>query len=110
MRHSGFLVASVISASAGLLLSPVTASAESSHAKRPPPHSPAHVGEGQGGRHGYGFLPGYEPPEVVAWRNARIRRPAFWYGGPGFYRGRWNGGGFGPCWTPTPIGPHWNCG
>jgi hypothetical protein len=34
----------------------------------------------------------------------------FWYGGPGFYRGRWNGGGFGPCWTQTPIGNVWNCG
>jgi len=22
----------------------------------------------------------------------------------------WNGGGFGPCWTNTPIGPMWNCG
>jgi hypothetical protein len=105
MRHNGLLVAAVIFAVAGLLLSPATASAGSSHAKRPP-----YAGEGQGRWHGYGFLPGYEPPEVVEWRNARLRRPAFWYGGPGFYRGRWNGGGFGPCWTPTPIGPHWNCG
>ena len=23
---------------------------------------------------------------------------------------RWNGGGFGPCWTQTPIGNVWNCG
>jgi hypothetical protein len=59
-------------------------------------------------RPGYGFLPGYEPPEVVEWR--RNHRPGYWYGGPRFYRGRWNGGGFGPCWTQTPIGPHWNCG
>ena len=29
---------------------------------------------------------------------------------PGFYRGRWNGGGFGPCYTQTPIGYMWNCG
>jgi hypothetical protein len=29
---------------------------------------------------------------------------------PRFYRGRWNGGGFGPCYTQTPIGPMWNCG
>jgi hypothetical protein len=65
--------------------------------------------------HGYGFLPGYRSPEQIEWD--RMHRPtnwygapAYWYGGPGFYRGRWNGGGFGPCWTPTPIGPHWNCG
>jgi hypothetical protein len=61
----------------------------------------------------YGFLPGYRPPEVVErqerwlyWR----RHPSYWYGWPGFYRGRWNGGGFGPCWTQTPIGNMWNCG
>ena len=29
---------------------------------------------------------------------------------PRFYRGRWNGGGFGPCYTQTPIGYMWNCG
>ena len=41
---------------------------------------------------------------------ARNRGPVYWYGGPGFYHGRWNGGGFGPCWTQTPIGNVWNCG
>jgi len=105
MRHNGLLFAAVVVAVAAFLLPAAIASAGSLHGERPP-----HVGEGQGRRHGYGFLPGYEPPEVVEWRNARIGRPAFWYGGPGFYRGRWNGGGFGPCWTPTPIGAHWNCG
>jgi len=65
--------------------------------------------------HGYGFLPGYRPPERIEWElNHRTRNwygaPIYWYGGPGYYRGRWNGGGFGPCWTPTPIGPMWNCG
>ncbi len=64
--------------------------------------------------HGYGFLPGYRPPEVIA-----RERAAHYYGSgphyygpawPGFYRGRWNGGGFGPCYTQTPIGPVWNCG
>jgi broad specificity phosphatase PhoE len=61
----------------------------------------------------FGFLPGYRPPEVVErqerwlyWR----RHPTYWYGWPGWYRGRWNGGGFGPCWTQTPIGNVWNCG
>jgi hypothetical protein len=75
-----------------------------------PPAASAADGKRPAGRHGhgYGFLPGYEPPEVVEWR--RNFRPGYWYGGPRFYRGRWNGGGFGPCWTQTPIGPHWNCG
>ena len=69
--------------------------------RRPPP------------RNEFGFLPGYRPPEVVErqerwlyWR----RHPSYWYGWPGYYRGRWNGGGFGPCWTQTPIGNMWNCG
>jgi hypothetical protein len=78
--------------------------------------APVHAKQ-QHGRiwHGYGFLPGYRSPEQVEWD--RMHRPtnwygapAYWYGYPGFYRGRWNGGGFGPCWTPTPIGPHWDCG
>jgi hypothetical protein len=65
--------------------------------------------------HGYGFLPGYHSPEQLEWERMHAYRnwygaPVYWYGGPGFYHGRWNGGGFGPCWTPTPIGPHWNCG
>jgi hypothetical protein len=61
--------------------------------------------------HGYGFLPGYVPPEAAPpRRDYWTHPPTWWYGGPGFYRGRWNGGGFGPCWTQTPIGPMWNCG
>jgi len=65
--------------------------------------------------HGYGFLPGYRPPEVIERERAQhfyaTHAPQF-YGPewPGFDRGRWNGGGFGPCWTQTPIGPVWNCG
>jgi len=61
----------------------------------------------------FGFLPGYRPPEVVERQDRLIywrRNPTYWYGWPGFYRGRWNGGGFGPCWTQTPIGNVWNCG
>jgi hypothetical protein len=61
----------------------------------------------------FGFLPGYRPPEVAD-REDRLlywrRHPSYWYGWPGFYRGQWNGGGFGPCWTQTPIGNVWNCG
>ena len=74
--------------------------------------------------HGYGYLPGYNPlANNLDWhgRSVRIEPPYEWrywrygelqygYGRPGFYRGRWNGGGFGPCWTQTPIGPMWNCG
>ena len=76
--------------------------------------------------HGYGFLPGYhQPPDnsVPVYGSKRSIRgipsyaPRYWYNGgryyygdPGFYRGRYNGGSFGPCWTWTPIGPMWNCG
>ena len=60
--------------------------------------------------HGYGFLPGYRSPERIEWERAQHREPVYWYGRPGFYRGRWTGGGFGPCWTQTPIGNVWNCG
>ena len=75
----------------------------------------------------YGFLPGYRAPLPLGeWRDRAprygggdfSRSPRFWsggewrygWGGPGFYRGRYNGGGFGPCWSNTPIGPMWNCG
>ncbi len=76
--------------------------------------------------HGYGFLPGYhQPPNNTvpvygsrgASRGIPDYSPQYWYNGewyyfgrPGFYRGRYNGGSFGPCWTWTPIGPMWNCG
>jgi hypothetical protein len=97
--------------------------------------APAHK-KPQARWHGYGFLPGYEQPasnsqplfkqKGALQREARRnRRP--WYidptpdyvgydgewhyiGRPGFYRGRYNGGSIGPCWTQTPIGPVWNCG
>jgi hypothetical protein len=81
--------------------------------------------------HGYGFLPGYhQPPNnsvpVYGPKGAigdtpygapPDDAPSYWYNGnwyyfgrPGFFRGRYNGGSFGPCWTWTPIGPMWNCG
>ncbi len=72
--------------------------------------------------HGYGFLPGYrQPPNntvpIYGARHSRDHTPRYWYNGtpyyfgePGFYHGRYNGGSFGPCWTSTPIGLIWNCG
>ncbi len=79
-------------------------------ARAAPAHARRHVV-----RHwrGYGFLPGYRTPEQIAWDDtvaAWRRGPQWWYGPPRFYHGRWNGGGFGPCWTQTPIGNVWNCG
>jgi hypothetical protein len=78
-------------------------------------------------RPGYGFLPGYEPqlpnsipaPYGYGYHFSGSRYPRYWdwwgrrhygYGSPGFYRGRYNGGSIGPCYTQTPIGPVWNCG
>ncbi|MBN8919356.1 MAG: hypothetical protein J0H62_01310 [Rhizobiales bacterium] len=60
----------------------------------------------------YGFLPGYRPPAVVEFEDEmRARqRPIYSLPYARFYRGQWNGGGFGPCYTYTPIGPMWNCG
>ena len=77
--------------------------------------------------HGYGFLPGYhQPPNnavpVFGAKGAARGEPDYspqyfgydgewhYFGRPGFYRGRYNGGSFGPCWSWTPIGPMWNCG
>jgi hypothetical protein len=85
---------------AASILLPTMAAAADPHKKRPPVR----------GWHGYGFLPGYTPPDQAGPASIRSRGPDYWYGWPGFYRGRWNGGGFGPCWTHTPIGPMWNCG
>ena len=63
---------------------------------------------------GYGFLPGVRTPQQIELDRARryYASGPHWYGpaSPGFYHGRWNGGGFGPCYTQTPIGYMWNCG
>jgi hypothetical protein len=72
--------------------------------------------------HGYGFLPGYQQPPnphvpVYGTNRSPDYSPRYWYNGawyhfgrPGFYRGRYNGGSLGPCWTYTPVGLVWNCG
>jgi hypothetical protein len=97
------------------LLLPVVASAASIHGKRHIYHW-----------HGYGFLPGYHQPPNNSTPTYASKgsihgtpddAPSYWYNGgwyyfgePGFSHGRWNGGGYGPCWTYTPIGHMWNCG
>lgn len=61
---------------------------------------------------GYGFLPGYVPPEVADRERERKYRESHPFYGPAwprFYHGRWNGGGFGPCYVSTPIGYMWTC-
>ncbi len=108
----------------GLSLLSVLAQAAPMH-KRPAPRW-----------HGYGFLPGYQQPlsnsqpawvqkDAVARLARHERRPWYidpvpgylgydynwhYFGWPGFYGGRYNGGSFGPCWSRTPIGPVWTCG
>ena len=90
---------------------PAGATEPAKHPTNAPAHAKRHVA-----RHGrgYGFLPGYRPPEQIQWEDevAAWRRgpPGYWYGYPRFYHNQWNGGGFGPCWTQTPIGNVWNCG
>lgn len=98
MSRSRRLVVLIVALIAAAVALSSIAEAASPSSKRSKRHPTRHW-------HGYGFLPGYPPA-----RDYRPFGPRYWYGGPGFYRGRWNGGGFGPCWTPTPIGPFWNCG
>jgi hypothetical protein len=96
----------------GLVTARPISAAEPVAKPTPAPTHPKHhvVRHGRG----YGFLPGYRPPEQIQWEDevAAWRRgpPGYWYGYPRFYRNQWNGGGFGPCWTQTPIGNVWNCG
>ena len=118
MRRVVFLFIAV-----ALSLVSITAQAASAHKRAKPVW------------HGYGFLPGYQQPpsnsqplyaqKNVMRRSTRDKRPWYidpvpryigyddelhYFGQPGFYRGHYNGGTFGPCWSRTPIGPVWNCG
>jgi hypothetical protein len=81
-----------------------------------PPHQKRHASHHYHW-HGYGFLPGYRTPEQIDRERAahdwEVNGPLYHFYGPAwpmFYNNRYNGGGFGPCYTQTPIGPIWNCG
>ena len=120
LRTSG-----VIAIALSLLLAPAAVAAPGHAAPKQAHHKHAHQKRTHHKRvvhkkrhisrhwHGYGFLPGYVPPEVAQRRREEEYRESHPFYGPAwprFYRGRWNGGGFGPCWTQTPIGYMWNCG
>jgi hypothetical protein len=103
---SGRVLSGVI-ALAFTLASPALAAPTAKH----PPHKRAYTNHSVPG---YGFLPGVRTPRQIERDRARryyASGPHF-YGPaiPRFYRGQWNGGGFGPCYTQTPIGYMWNCG
>jgi len=129
MQRAVYLVPMVriSSASIAILLTLLPALALAAPAHKRPPQK----------WHGYGFLPGYrQPPNNNvpvfgvngAPRNQRYASRRHWYidptpeylnyydgewhyfGRPGFFRGHYNGGSFGPCWTRTPVGLVWNCG
>ena len=110
-RHGGLLRRSACLLALAAALALPARAAETTQAPTPQPAPAKHKRQPVRRWHGYGFLPGYVPPEQEPPRRDYFTHaPTWWYGGPGFYRGRWNGGGFGPCWTQTPIGPMWNCG
>jgi hypothetical protein len=104
-RALALLLATVVAAAC------VTAAAAETTHKTQTAHKTKHVTRHW---HGYGFLPGYRPPEVAQRQDeAEYWRTHPHYYGPAwprFYHGRWNGGGFGPCYTYTPIGYMWTCG
>jgi len=102
-------VTSILAIALALLLA-FPAAAAPAHKKRPGKPHAARTSP-------YGFLPGYRPPHVIErqrrerfWVTGQIGRPYYAVPWARFHRGRWNGGGFGPCYTYTPIGPMWNCG
>ena len=117
MRIGKGLVAAIVATS---LLAPTIASAAKSDAPR------AKIKVHPKRWHGYGYLPGYRPslaeinglpvlgPDPRPKREYRYfdwyGRPQYGWGRPGFHRGTYNGGSFGPCWTYTPIGMMPTCG
>ena len=134
-----FLKSLIVVTIATSWLLPATAVAGQSGVKRTPkvtvhPKKPHPKKSSKRRWTGYGFLPGYrQPPDLTDWRARSARHRGtytrygeqryvrysypygtgqlqYGWGAPGFYRGRWNGGSFGPCWTYTPICMMWNCG
>jgi hypothetical protein len=99
-RKASFVALAAAFLGVALILATTAADAASSRKKRKP----------AGYSKEYGFLPGYKEVRAERLRAERWGTNPYWYGGSGFYRGVWNGGGFGPCWTRTPIGMVWNCG
>ena len=104
----------ILALAAALAVPPAAIAAVSKHDVTARKHAAHKKHRAARHRHGYGFLPGYRPPEVIEReREERARETGpHWYGPawPRFYRGRWNGGGFGPCYQSTPIGYMWTCG
>ena len=115
----------VASAAASLLLSAVEFAAPAAAREAKPAKTRIYVTKQRW--RGYGFLPGYRPwvngldrqGRVIRLARTRSDEPRFFdyygnvyygWGYPGFARGRWNGGSFGPCWTSTPIGMMPTCG
>lgn len=92
------------------LLSLISPTLAAPVAKHPVHHK--HRLSNNGSVPGYGFLPGVRTPQQIERERARryYASGPHWYGPavPGFYRGRYNNGGFGPCYTLTPIGYQWN--
>ena len=109
-------VSRVIAVALALSLAPALAAAAPKKPALQKHHVTKHATRHRAVRHsrGYGFLPGYRPPEVVerarAWRAWQTQPHYYGPAWPRFYRGRWNGGGFGPCYVSTPIGYVWTCG
>src|SRR4051812_45666712 len=119
------LKAALAAAVAASLMTPAPASAKPVDAKRDlrivvRPKPPSKYGPN-------GFLPGYrQPPPLAEWRDrsprhgggdfSRDRR--YWsggewrygWGGAGFYRGRFNGGGVRPVLEQKPPWAQWECG
>ena len=109
----------LIAAITAALLLPAATSADAAPSKR------AKITVHSKRWHGYGYLPGYRPSLAerqgvpIMGEQPPRREPRYidYYGNvrygwgrPGFYRGRYNGGSFGPCWTYTPIGMMPTCG
>jgi hypothetical protein len=124
MKTAGTICVGMILAAGAPLALPATAPAFAA-SKTAAPHKAAKKPKITVRKHtwrGYGFLPGYprsarERRRDMAREMAPERRYFTWdgrmtygFGQPGFYRGQYNGGSFGPCWTSTPIGLQWNCG